>query len=132
MLSKTPATAAAAPRHRELKIKTGVVRRLTKELAAYHNEATKQQERIDRLVANGADEYDVRKQQEVLEETHQVIPDTRQRLATAREELEKIVTAFEEELGASPPATVTDADATPVGEDEDLAAAKQLLASAAP
>ncbi|KAK4518973.1 uncharacterized protein ATC70_009200 [Mucor velutinosus] len=45
-----------------LKIKTNVVKRISKEHAGYLKEAETQQKRIDKLIAEGADEADVRKQ----------------------------------------------------------------------
>ncbi|KAL9537837.1 hypothetical protein MBANPS3_011420 [Mucor bainieri] len=45
-----------------LKIKTNVVKRINKEHAGYLKEAETQQKRIDKLIAEGADEADVRKQ----------------------------------------------------------------------
>ncbi|KAF7722971.1 hypothetical protein EC973_002440 [Apophysomyces ossiformis] len=47
---------------RELKIKTNVVSRIYKEHLAYGKEAEQQQKRIDKLIANNADEADIRKQ----------------------------------------------------------------------
>ncbi|KAJ3209522.1 hypothetical protein HDU67_006150 [Dinochytrium kinnereticum] len=79
---------------RDLKIKTGVAKRLGKELQSYRAEAVKQQQRIDTLIAGGGDEYDVRKQREVLDETHQMLPDTQRRLTSAVQELDGIVTEF--------------------------------------
>ncbi|KAI9307195.1 tubulin binding cofactor A [Cunninghamella echinulata] len=73
---------------KELKIKTNVVKRIYKEHIAYGKEAETQQKRIDKLIAEGADEADVRKQKEVLEETFQMIPDVKKRLAVAYKDLE--------------------------------------------
>jgi tubulin-specific chaperone A len=50
-----------------------------------------QQKRIDKLIADEADEADVRKQKEVLEETVQMIPDVKRRLAAAVQELSTMV-----------------------------------------
>ncbi|KAI9277833.1 tubulin binding cofactor A [Sporodiniella umbellata] len=71
----------------QLKIKTNVVKRIHKEHLSYFKEAENQQQRIDKLVADGADEADVRKQKEVLEETFQMIPDVKKRLAAAHQDL---------------------------------------------
>ncbi|KAL1931732.1 hypothetical protein VTP01DRAFT_9875 [Rhizomucor pusillus] len=79
---------------RELKIKTNVVKRyiacdsIYKEHIAYGKEAEQQQKRIDKLIAENADEADVRKQKEVLDETLQMIPDVKKRLAAAYKELQ--------------------------------------------
>ena len=48
---------------RNLKIKTGVLKRISKELAAYSKEQSSQQARIDKLISNEADIHDIRKQQ---------------------------------------------------------------------
>ncbi|KAI8092963.1 tubulin binding cofactor A [Halteromyces radiatus] len=73
---------------KELKIKTNVVKRIYKEHIGYGKEAECQQQRIDKLVAEGADEADVRKQQEVLKETNQMIPDVKKRLVAAYVDLQ--------------------------------------------
>jgi tubulin-specific chaperone A len=46
---------------------------------------------VDKLIEEGADEADVRKQKEVLEETVQMIPDVKRRLAAAYQELFSMV-----------------------------------------
>ncbi|CAO0798586.1 unnamed protein product [Mucor circinelloides] len=74
-----------------LKIKTNVVKRINKEHAGYLKEAETQQKRIDKLIAEGADEADVRKQKEVLGETNQMIPDVKKRLANAYQDLQNQV-----------------------------------------
>ncbi|KAJ3098629.1 hypothetical protein HDU97_003894 [Phlyctochytrium planicorne] len=79
---------------RELKIKTGVAKRTGKEYQSYKAEAVKQQARIDTLIQKNADDADVRKQREVLEETHQMLPDTQRRLGTAVKDLESIIQDF--------------------------------------
>ncbi|CAO3693654.1 unnamed protein product [Umbelopsis ramanniana] len=76
---------------RELKIKTNVVKRIGKEQISYGKELESQQKRIDKLIADEADEADVRKQKEVLEETVQMIPDVKRRLAAAVQELSTMV-----------------------------------------
>ncbi|CAO3623503.1 unnamed protein product [Mucor hiemalis] len=74
----------------QLKIKTNVVKRILKERVGYAKEAETQQKRIDKLIADGADEADIRKQKEVLDETLQMIPDVEKRLAYAYEELQTL------------------------------------------
>ncbi|KAI7877699.1 tubulin binding cofactor A [Lichtheimia hyalospora FSU 10163] len=76
---------------RDLKIKTNVVKRIHKEQIAYGKEAEQQQKRIDKLIADNADEADVRKQKEVLNETLQMIPDVKRRLAEAYKNLQDAV-----------------------------------------
>ncbi|ORX84339.1 tubulin-specific chaperone A [Anaeromyces robustus] len=76
---------------RNLKIKTGVVKRLSKEVVYYKKEYDQQQARIDKLIAQGADEHDINKQKEVLEETNVMIPDSKRRLNVAYKELTDLV-----------------------------------------
>ncbi|KAI8047959.1 tubulin binding cofactor A [Gilbertella persicaria] len=72
----------------QLKIKTNVVKRIYKEHLGYAKEAEMQQKRIDKLIAENADEADIKKQKEVLAETHQMIPDVKKRLANAYQDLQ--------------------------------------------
>ncbi|ORX50690.1 hypothetical protein BCR36DRAFT_583273 [Piromyces finnis] len=76
---------------RNLKIKTGVVKRLGKEVISYQKEYEQQQARIDKLIAQNADEHDINKQKEVLEETNVMIPDSKRRLNVAYKELTDLV-----------------------------------------
>jgi tubulin-specific chaperone A len=46
---------------RQLKIKTGVVRRLTKEYHSYETEASKQVEKIQKMREADRDSYDIKK-----------------------------------------------------------------------
>nr|KAJ3422978.1 hypothetical protein HK105_005103 [Polyrhizophydium stewartii] len=82
---------------RELKIKAGVVKRTSKELASYGKEAEMQQARIDKLVAASADDADIRKQREVLAETTSIIPDTKRRLQAAHNDLASALLSFKDD-----------------------------------
>ncbi|XP_058824322.1 tubulin-specific chaperone A [Topomyia yanbarensis] len=88
------------PRLRQLTIKTGVVKRLSKEKTVYEKEVVTQRNRIEKLKANGADDHDVRKQEEVLQESMMMVPDCQRRLAKAYEELNEML-KNEEELKES-------------------------------
>lgn len=79
------------PRIRTLKIKTGVVKRLAKEKVTYEKEAAQQRERIQKLKEQGKDGYDIKKQEEVLQESLMIVPDCQRRLAKAFDELKKIL-----------------------------------------
>ncbi|KAJ3011345.1 hypothetical protein HKX48_006875 [Thoreauomyces humboldtii] len=100
---------------KKLKAQTGAVKRIGKDLSYYDTEAAQQQERIDKLVSSGADEHDVRKQKEVLEETHQMMPDGKKRLAAAQRDLKDLLDSFLKD--ASPEAAAS----------EEIVAARQLL-----
>ncbi|EDV27015.1 Tubulin-specific chaperone A [Trichoplax sp. H2] len=76
---------------RQLKIKTGVVRRLVKEKAMYEKEVIDQQARIDKLKANNEDEYVIKKQIEVLQESENIIPDCQKRIKAAIADLQRLL-----------------------------------------
>lgn len=94
------------PAQKELKVKSGVVKRLAKELAAYKKEYEHQQSRIDKMKAENADSYDIKKQVyapisrskmsssyddaqvEVLGETEMMIPNCKKRLEAAYNDLQ--------------------------------------------
>ncbi|ORX78943.1 tubulin-specific chaperone A-like protein [Basidiobolus meristosporus CBS 931.73] len=82
---------------RHLEIKTGVVKRIYKEGLYYIKEKDQQQAKIDKMVENGEDEYDIKKQREVLDETLRMIPDGKKRLAAAYQELQTLVLQNAEE-----------------------------------
>mmetsp|Transcript_21086 Transcript_21086/g.52430 ORF Transcript_21086/g.52430 Transcript_21086/m.52430 type:complete len:127 (+) Transcript_21086:113-493(+) len=98
---------------KQLRIKTGVVRRLAKEMSAYEHEATEQKKKIEGMVAAGKDEYDIKKQNEVLAETEMMVPDTAKRLSAAVDGLGDYI----------------DANADALSGAAGLAGARELLAS---
>ncbi|KAK0181360.1 hypothetical protein PV327_003652 [Microctonus hyperodae] len=79
------------PRLRTIKIKTGVVKRLAKEKITYEKEAIRQKERIQEYKDQGKDGHDIKKQEEVLQESLMMVPDCQRRLQRAFEELKKIL-----------------------------------------
>jgi len=74
---------------RSLKIKTGTLGRLGKEVVGYKKELLEQEQRIEKMRAESKDEYDIKKQQEVLQETRDIIPDSVRRLESARNDLKE-------------------------------------------
>ncbi|XP_067335368.1 tubulin-specific chaperone A-like isoform X1 [Channa argus] len=81
----------ADPRIRQIKIKTGIVKRLVKEEFAYKTEAKQQEEKVQRLKAEAGDDYVIRKQMEVLQESRMMIPDCHRRLAVAHADLSQLL-----------------------------------------
>ncbi|GAB1604940.1 tubulin-specific chaperone A-like [Argonauta hians] len=77
----------ADPRIKQLRIKTGVVKRLAKEKVSYEKEAKADEEKMLKMKAEGKDEYDIKKQGEIFQESKSMIPDCLKRLKTAYEEL---------------------------------------------
>jgi len=61
---------------------------LTKEAASYEKEAVAQEQKIAGMRERGQDVYDIKKQEEVLQESYMMIPDSKARLQAALEDLE--------------------------------------------
>ncbi|KAA8584323.1 tubulin-specific chaperone A [Sander lucioperca] len=90
----------ADPRIRQIKIKTGIVKRLVKEEISYKKELSQQEEKVERLKAEAGCEYVIKKQVEVLQEARMMIPDCKRRLTIAHGDLLQLLEA-EEDLGES-------------------------------
>merc|ERR1712121_171346 len=73
---------AADPRVRQLTIKTGVVKRLYKEKNMYEKESKQMEEKVEKMKAAGEDEYNIKKQIEVKNESLAMVPDCKKRLKT--------------------------------------------------
>ncbi|XP_048383692.1 tubulin-specific chaperone A [Stegostoma tigrinum] len=86
----------ADPRTRQIKIKTGVVKRLAKEKLMYEKEAKQQEEKVEKMKVDGNDQYMVKKQMEVLQESRMMIPDCQRRLATAHNDLVQLLESEKE------------------------------------
>ncbi|KAF7302598.1 BHLH domain-containing protein [Mycena chlorophos] len=87
---------------RQLKIKAGATSRLKKEHDMYLKEADDLKIKKDKLVADGADEWDVKnasflQQTRMLEESQKMITDTEGRLAKAYDDLRDAVVAAKKE-----------------------------------
>lgn len=81
----------ADARLKQIKIKGGIVKRIFKDKYSYEKEAEKQKQLIQKMKDDGKDEYEVRKQEEVLQETMMMIPDCLRRLRTAYSDLKNIL-----------------------------------------
>ncbi|KAF8461159.1 hypothetical protein JB92DRAFT_3072668 [Gautieria morchelliformis] len=57
----------------------------------YKQEAEDQQRRVDKYIADAADEWDIKNQQKLLVESQKMIPETQKRLGTAVSELRELV-----------------------------------------
>ncbi|DBB07664.1 hypothetical protein WJX82_008294 [Trebouxia sp. C0006] len=74
---------------RQLKIKTGSVRRLAKEVVMYKKDEQTETDRVSRMKAAGGDPSDIKHAEQVLAEAAMMVPDTRQRLETALADLQQ-------------------------------------------
>ncbi|KAF9935301.1 hypothetical protein FBU30_004876 [Linnemannia zychae] len=77
---------------RDFTIKTNVLKRLVKEAVFYTQEKEKQEARIAAMVAKDPEDYEIKKQREVLEETLDMLPDVDRRKKAARQDLANLVT----------------------------------------
>lgn len=74
---------------RQLKIKTGSVKRLAKEVVMYKKDEETETARVNRMKADGSDASDIKHAEQVLAEASMMVPDTRQRLETALTDLQQ-------------------------------------------
>eukprot|EP00286_Rhodomonas_abbreviata_P008622 CAMPEP_0181331656 /NCGR_PEP_ID=MMETSP1101-20121128/24630_1 /TAXON_ID=46948 /ORGANISM="Rhodomonas abbreviata, Strain Caron Lab Isolate" /LENGTH=134 /DNA_ID=CAMNT_0023441155 /DNA_START=10 /DNA_END=415 /DNA_ORIENTATION=+ len=100
---------------KRLKIKLGVVKRTTKELASYEKEIDTQSTKVESMKSDGKDAHDIKQQEEVLKEAKACLVDTNRRLEKACDELQDIV----------------DEDGEALAESEDMVEAKKILNLAA-
>eukprot|EP01083_Nonionella_stella_P064649 168736_1 len=90
---------------KDLDLKTKILKRTDKEYRFYEKEKDGIQKKLDDLHMNkdAADyEYNVKKQNEFLEETVTVLTDLRTQLKTRYDDLEEIVTTSPDDLAKSP------------------------------
>merc|ERR1739848_165466 len=81
---------------RQVKVKTGVVKRLRKELAMYQEEKVQNDKRVEDMRASGADTYDVRQAERVADESAMMIPDCKVRFVAAFLDLQSLADAEKE------------------------------------
>ena len=97
MKERLAAKRAARKKNREteeekqLRIKVSICKRCSKDLIYYGKEAEKQKAKIEKMKAEGRDEHDVKKQIQVLEESEEMIPLSRDQLRKAKADLKKFL-----------------------------------------
>lgn len=91
-----------------LQIKVNALKRLIKEESLYQQEVTEQKNYVDQMKSNNADEYEIKKQTQVLEESQRMVPEVSEKIKKHKEALSQYVQEYKG--------------------DEDLSAAKELLA----
>lgn len=79
----------------QIKIKTLALGRLIKEEKMYKQETVEQAERVEKMKSNGDDEYEIKKQVEVLKDTEQMVPIMRKKIVEMKESLEGILVSIE-------------------------------------
>ncbi|GJE86283.1 tubulin binding cofactor A [Phanerochaete sordida] len=98
---------------RQLKIKTGVAKRLFKEHRSYVLEEEQQKIKLDKFIADNAEDWDIKNARRMLEESHKMIDDTAKRLGDAVQDLRQLLVAAEKDP------SLTD--------EEDVLKAKEVL-----
>ena len=68
-----------------------ITHRLAKEVASYEKEAKTQEAKIQGMKDQGKDIYDIKKQEEVLQESYMMIPDSKARYQNALEDLQSFL-----------------------------------------
>mmetsp|Transcript_4437 Transcript_4437/g.7371 ORF Transcript_4437/g.7371 Transcript_4437/m.7371 type:complete len:110 (+) Transcript_4437:121-450(+) len=68
---------------KSLKVKTGTVTRVHKELNMYQKEQAKELARVEKMKSENAEFHDIKQAENVLHEAEMMIPETQQRLEAA-------------------------------------------------
>ena len=76
---------------KQLKILLGSCNRLKKEIQYYEREANDQNKHIQSMKEKNEDPYDINKQQQVLEETLNIIPHCKIKLSESIEQMEQLI-----------------------------------------
>ncbi|KAJ8029505.1 Tubulin-specific chaperone A [Holothuria leucospilota] len=85
--------ASKDPRLRTVSIKAGVLKRCSKEKTSYEKEVRDQEAKVEKMKQEGKDEYDIKKQVEVLDESRMMIPDCQRRINAAYIDLKNCLEA---------------------------------------
>ena len=81
---------------RQLRIKTGIVSRISKDISSYQDEAGIQQQRLERMKKEGQDEYDIMKMGLVVQESLMMVPHCVKKLVSANADLENFLETLPE------------------------------------
>ena len=81
---------------RQLKIKTGTLNRCVKDYKSYKKEETQLNEKLQQMVLDGKDEYDVKKMQEQVSETSETLATCKPRIQNALDDLENLRATYDE------------------------------------
>ncbi|EHB16115.1 Tubulin-specific chaperone A [Heterocephalus glaber] len=81
----------ANPCVRRIKIKTVMLKQLVKEKVRHEKEAKQQEEKIEKMKAQDGENYAIKKQAEILQESWMMIPDCQRRLLAAYTHLQQIL-----------------------------------------
>ncbi|THH19677.1 hypothetical protein EW146_g1534 [Bondarzewia mesenterica] len=105
-----------AATRKQLKIKAGSTKRLLKEHGMYREQVEDNKRKLDKLVADGAEGWDVRSATRLWEESQRMVVDTDNRLGKVVGELREVVVQAKK--------------ASALAEDEELLKAEEVLEEA--
>jgi len=103
------ATDQTAALRKQLKIKTGVVKRLAKEQKMYTKERQDQKLKVDELVPNDDNEWEIKNGKKLLDESERMITDTNTRLGAAVNELKDLIATCKDDPALSEAQELLDA-----------------------
>lgn len=84
---------------RQLKIKTGSLKRNMKDFTSYQNEEKALREKLEKMKDEGKDEYDIKKMQEQIQETFETLVTCKPRIEASIDDLENVIATYEEKPG---------------------------------
>eukprot|EP00952_Eustigmatos_sp_NYUAD-ZCMA_P008861 36751-Eustigmatos_ZCMA.PRE.1 len=67
---------------------------MQKEVVSYEKEAVQQEAKVAKMKEEGRDAYDIKKQEEVLQESYMMIPDSKTRMKASLEDLEAFLVSL--------------------------------------
>lgn len=76
---------------KQLKIKAGAVKRTNREYHSYEEELRTERDRLQKLTTSGASDHAVKKQQDVIQESISMLPNTKKRLQDAVDDLQSFL-----------------------------------------
>jgi len=76
---------------KKIRIQTGVVQRIKKEKFMYEKETEDIKVEIEKMKEKGLDEYDIKKKNELLQESQMMVPDCEKRLSNSVELLKNLL-----------------------------------------
>ncbi|KAJ4468538.1 tubulin binding cofactor A-domain-containing protein [Lentinula lateritia] len=76
---------------RQLRIKSGAAKRLWKENTLYRKDTVDLQLKLDKMIADGAEEWDLKNAKRLVEESQKMVIDTSVRMGRAVGELRDVV-----------------------------------------
>ncbi|KAI0715096.1 tubulin binding cofactor A [Earliella scabrosa] len=91
----------AATLRKQLKIKSGSAKRLYKEHKLYQKEEEDLKRKLDKYIADNAEEWDIKNTRRMLEESGKMIADSAGRLGAVVQELRELLLAAERDPSLS-------------------------------